>query len=279
MRLTGQNENPMLSRVPPTYDWDVVVNLRVMFDPQQEAAMDSLFNHCLLTFMGVCPGNRVRLTKHKGVSLEGDAYLNYTIVLTYEDLDYNIFEFSFKTMLPKIREINILCFAGKSYPVPDILSLLRLSMLSIINRAPIKIHINGRPVKNKYYYKCIQDYHRMRYFMAASSTYPPVMLPNKAEAARFSEDFMKTIAKFPYCTTQDIFQQGSKKISGTKMALLRQVLWTEQDNDNVDPQDGLIYLDALQYPPQPQPVARPKQPAVRRKSSTPQQQDIFYDAL
>ena len=245
LRIKGLYGNLMTDHVSPTYDWDVVVNLQQMFTPHQEADMDTLFEHHLLEFKTVHPKNHVRYTKRKDVGQDGEPYLNYFVILKYEGVDYNIFEFSFKTCHPNIQKIITLpIFLGQLYLVPDVLSLLRLSLLSLQNRAPIKLYIKDRPVKNRNYFKCIQDVQRIQYVLTHLTEFPAVLRPSPESLHVFVSAFAKLVAKYPYCMSTSVFEGTTKKLSGPKLHALKERLWLDH---HYDPEDGLHYYDAQPY--------------------------------
>jgi hypothetical protein len=226
---------PILTAVPPTYDWDVSVNLKKRLTEIEEMFLEHFFQ----VKIGQFGLNGLSLEKKQAPD---GSYLNYAIVLLYNAVPFNIVEFSFKTELMKTREVNLFPVNGIFYRVPDLLSLMRLTYTAINNRAPIKIKINSKPVLNRFFYKCVQDYQRIKYMMDLVPTMLMWLRPLKHEFDQFVSDLNKILDKYPYCKTEELFLNGNRKIDGKKMNAFKHKLWEDLKES---PSLALLHGDQL----------------------------------
>jgi hypothetical protein len=214
---------PMEHNAPATYDWDITVHLKKKLTFPEQLEIFKFFQS-MLVFI---PGLKCDMPK---VDNDDFTYYNYEFYMIFDGIAHNIFEVSFKPNPYYIKDINILHIADNYElpPVPNLISLMSLSLIAIDNRAPIKIKDKntGKFRKNDKFHKCIQDYYRIMFILRTMDLYRPNLIhliPIIPET--FKKIFNDLIERHPHCKTNIFIQPKMNKIDQQKRNKLSKELW------------------------------------------------------
>jgi hypothetical protein len=260
--------SPMLKHTPLTSDWDVNVHLKDKLTQRQQLDLLVFFQNSPLV-NGQWP-----LHCDPPKIAADESYYSYALYVFYNKMAHNVFEISFRPSEPLIKEINILTFNAfglpTQLPVPDLLSLIRLSLIAINNRAPIKIKnaYSGKYIKNDRFYKCNQDYARLSFILNTVQFYRMDLRPLPLELHDVKLELGLLLEKYPHCK-RDIFKDN--KIDTAKKTALGQQLWAGAERQNRTERQNRAERQgrAELWTPQ----------EVRQYQQKEQNRQVFYDAL
>jgi len=229
---TGTYNTPIVTATPPTNDWDVSIFITQDLTPVQKDIITKIIRGridkyisgftSLLQPLSMAPSKLELKTE----VIKG--YTNYYVIVKYQRENHKVFEFMFKREDPPVKEIHLLpIHSGIFAYVPDILSLMELTLYAIGKRAPIEYEIAPKVyVENRNFFKCIQDYYRLQYIIDHIPQFTPGSRPvNRADFMEFVGRFNALIDKYPYCKSTDVFQPGRNKLSGKAIKKLSTKLW------------------------------------------------------
>ena len=256
--------SPMVYNAPATYDWDITVHLKEKLTFEEQLDIFHLFQ----TFLEFIPGLKCDMPNVD----ENFQYYNFDFYILFNDVAYNIFEVSFKPNPYIITYINIL-HINEFLPlpaVPDLLSLMSLSLIAIDIRGPIKIkhRFTGKLIKNDKFYKCIQDYYRIIFILRTLDLYRADLIPTQDQLKAFNKLFNHVMKRYPHCTTNIFKMPKMNQIDQEKKNGLSDKLWQAQQSRAAQKVEQQARLK--------QAAQKVEQQARRKQAARVEQQQRYY---
>lgn len=262
--------SPMTRHTPLTSDWDINVHLKDKLTQRQQLDLLVFFQNTPLV------NGQWQLHCDPPKIAADESYYSYALYLFYDNMAHNVFEIAFRPSEPVIHEINILTFNAfglpTQLPVPDLASLMRLSLLAINNRAPIKIkNASGKIIKNDRFYKCNQDNARLSFILNTVQFYRMDLRPLPLELHEIKMELGLLLEKYPHCK-KDIFKDN--KIDTAKKRALGQELWAAQQAKTRTERQSRAEQQSRAELWTPQEVRQYQQNEQKEQNG-----QVFYDAL